>query len=136
MWYEDLTECGYFGEEEAKFLTAVGWLKNGKPFTKGESPKHILEKLYGFSQNSEMCVIFRGYHECDFCDFVNGDLGSTTIEIAYKDKVYVCPALIIHYIENHQYLPPTEFIEAVSNYDHQYAMDYFTKIGIFHRLNL
>ena len=71
---------------------------------------------------------FLGYHECDFCDFINVELGATTILIAYENKVYVCPALITHYIEDHSYLPPPKFIEAVLNYDHQYAMEYFKKI--------
>ena len=72
--------------------------------------------------------MFCGYHICDFCNFCNVELGAKTIEIAYKEKIYACPALIIHYIEKHQYLPPTQFIEAVINYDHQYAMEYFKKI--------
>lgn len=128
MWYEDLTECDYFGEEYSKTLIAVGWLENGKPYRKGESPKGILEKLYEFSKTPGMYEMFLGYHICDFCDFVNVNLGATAILIAHKNKVYICPALIIHYIESHQYLPPSEFIEAVENYDHQSAMEYFKKI--------
>lgn len=71
---------------------------------------------------------FLGYHECDFCDSVNIELGATTILVSYKNRVYACPALITHYMESHSYLPPSEFIDVVLNYDHQLAMEYFNKI--------
>jgi len=126
MWYEDLAECGYFAEF---FPTiAIGWLENGKPYSIGKTPKEAVETIYKFNKTDGMYYRFLGYHECDFCDFVNIELGATTILIAYQDKVYACPALIIHYMEKHQYLPPDEFIEAVLNYDHQFAMEYFKKI--------
>lgn len=128
MWYEDLTECDYFAEQFSVNRIAVGWLENGKPYEKGETSKKVVEKIHEFIKTSGMYVYFLGYHKCDFCDFINVELGAATILIAYKKKVYICPALIVHYIENHQYLPPTEFIEAVLNYDHQSAMEYFNKI--------
>lgn len=126
MWFEDLTQCNYF----ANFFPsmAVGWLKNGKPYTTGETSKEIVEKIYEFNKTSGMYYRFCGYHVCDFCDYVNIELGATTILIVYEDKVYACPALIIHYIEAHQYCPPNEFIQAVQNYDHEKALEYFEKI--------
>ncbi len=128
MWFEDLTECSYLGEEYAKLLTAIGWLEKGKDFTKGNTPKEIIEKIYEFSKTSEMYIRFRGYHRCEFCDYVNVEFGATTILIAYENKIYICPALIAHYMEVHSYLPPNEFIKAVLNYDHQFAMEKFEKI--------
>jgi hypothetical protein len=50
MWYEDLTECDYFGEEFAKILTAVGWLENGKTFSIGKTPQVFYEKLCQLSK--------------------------------------------------------------------------------------
>lgn len=127
MWYEDLTECDY-AYVILPSRIAVGWLEKGKPYTTGETGREIVEKIYEFNKTPGMYMRFLGYHECDFCDFVSIELGSTTLLIAYKNKVYVCPALIAHYIESHSYFPPTEFIEAVLNYDHQFAMEYFKKI--------
>ncbi len=127
MWFEDLTECAYFGNILPTRIT-VGWLEDGKSYTRGETLGEIVEKIHEFNKTSGMYVRFLGYHECDFGDFVNIELGATTILIAYKNKVYVCPTLITHYIESHSYLPPDEFVEAVLNYDHQYAMEYFKQI--------
>lgn len=126
MWFEDLTQCNYFAEF---FPTiAIGWLENGKPFVTGETSKEIVERIHTYNKTSGMYYRFLGYHECDFCDYINIELGATTILIFYKEKVYACPALIIHYIEKHQYRPPDEFIEAVLNYNHQLAVEYFKKI--------
>jgi hypothetical protein len=127
MWYEDLSECNYFANLLPTRI-AIGWLEKGKQYTTGKTPREIVEKIYEFNKTDGMYYRFLGYHECDFCDFINIELGATTILIAYKNKVYACPALITHYIESHSYRPPDEFIETVSNYDHQYAMEYFKKI--------
>lgn len=128
VWYKDLAECDSFKEYLPATYIAIGWLEKGKPYTTGKTSIEIIEKIYEFNKTSGMYVRFRGFHTCDFCDFVDINLGATTILIAYKHKVYACPALITHYIEKHQYLPLGEFIEAVLNYDHQYAMEYFKKI--------
>ena len=88
----------------------------------------LLRRFINSIRTDGMYARFLGYHECDFCDYVNVELGATTIMIAYKEKVYICPALIIHYMEKHNYCPPDEFVEAVLNYNHQYAMTYFNKI--------
>lgn len=126
MWFEDLTKCSYFAEF---FPTiAVGFLENGRSYTKGKTSLEIVQKIYEFNKTPGMYHRFCGYHECDFCDFVSIELGATTILLAYRDKVYAFPMLITHYIESHSYLPPAEFIEAVLNYDHEYAMDYLKKI--------
>jgi len=127
MWYGDLSKCGYFGNI-LPICIAVGWLENGKPYSTGETAREVVEKICEFTKMPEIRHLFRGYHECDFCDFVNIELGATTVLIAYKNKVYAYPGLITHYIEAHYYRPPDEFIEAVLNYDHQSAIEYFKKI--------
>ncbi|MEK7724622.1 MAG: hypothetical protein AAB336_09765 [Acidobacteriota bacterium] len=126
MWYEDLSQCDYFANYF--YTIAVGFLENGKSYTKGETANEVVEKIYEFNKTSGMYYRFLGYHQCDFCGFVNIELGATTILLAYKDKIYAFPMLITHYIESHSYLPPAEFIEAVLNYNHEYAMDYLRKI--------
>ena len=68
----------------------------------------------------------RGYSRCELCSqpaewpitvTSNGksiNLGSAEIRVISKnDKIYASPNLIFHYIVNHQYLPPPEFIDAV-----------------------
>jgi hypothetical protein len=62
---------------------------------------------------------FRGLHDCSLCLHE----GSQTPHIAGSHRnifvpgesvVYIAPAGIVHYINTHSYLPPAEFIEAVS----------------------
>lgn len=40
-----------------------------------------------------------------------------------SDVLYCCPTLICHYVEVHGYLPPAEFIDALSNFDLNKAYD-------------
>lgn len=127
MWYQDLTECTYFGEESAKILIAVGWLENGKDFPKGEIPKDIYEKLCEFSKNPWSFAWFMGSHQCDLCQFA-GENGLRNIFIPHNGKIYVCPELITHYINAHFYHPPKEFIEAVVVCPPMRSMEYLKKI--------
>lgn len=126
MWYEDLTECDYFGEEYSKILTAVGWLENGRVFSTGESPKEFYEKLCEFSKNPWTFVICAGPHECNLCQF-EGATSSQNIFFPHNGKIYVCPKLITHYINNHFYLPPVEFIEAVLACPTQGSVEYLKR---------
>jgi hypothetical protein len=34
--------------------------------------------------------------------------------VEHEGRVYVCPALILHYILDHSYRPPDEFVQAVT----------------------
>lgn len=127
MWYEDLAECDYFGEEYSKILTAVGWLENENPFSTGTVPKDVYSKLCEFSKKPWTFAVFMGPHECDLCQFGN-EFGIDNIFIPHNGKIYVCPALITHYINAHHYLPPNEFIEAVLACPPQGSMEYLKKI--------
>ena len=127
MWYEDLTECDYFDEEYSKILTAIGWLEGEKPFPMGQSQKEFYERLNEHIKNPWTFVVFAGPHECDLCQF-EGKFGSSNIFIPHNGKIYVCPELITHYINSHNYLPPNEFIEAVLACPPQGSMEYLKKI--------
>jgi hypothetical protein len=127
MWYEDLTECDYFGKEYAKILTAVGWLENGKPFSHGKVSKDFYDKLCEVSKNPWAFCMFCGKHECDFCQF-HGKFGGMNLFIPHNGKIYVCPELITHYINAHLYFPPIEFIEAVLACPPMRSMDYLKKM--------
>lgn len=127
MWYEDLTECDYFGEEHASSLIAVGWLENEKPFATGKVSKEFFEKLSHQQQNPWSFGLFCGFHECDICQF-SGVPGNKNMFIPYNNNIYVCPELITHYINSHNYLPPDEFIRAVLSCPPQKSMEYLKKM--------
>ena len=145
MWYEDLAKFDLLGAKTARLLCgrnhaemtiAVGWLENGKLYTTGETPENFVDTLHEFIKTNELYFAFLGVHECDLCNvklppghlnIING-FGSKTCYIAYKDKVYLFPDLIIHYIEDHAYLPPSEFVEAVLNCTPHETIEYFKEI--------
>ena len=101
---------------------SVGWLENGYSFPQGEVPDKFTERLFRICLKSRKT---RGFHLCPFCPqsakaktyFYKGkntSFGSGEIAVRGKRwKTYVAPDLIYHYVVEHQYKPPGEFIEAV-----------------------
>ena len=111
-WYEDLTPCGYFGEEAAGVLRSVGWLEAGRPFLCGPTPKDIFDKLCDLAREPWAPVAFAGPHFCDLCQY-GGWSGTANVFIPGNRFLYVCPAMVTHYMDAHHYRPPDEFAMAV-----------------------
>jgi hypothetical protein len=117
--FEDLTKYSY----SVKFPTDelnIGWLQT-KEFPKGDIPnkEKFCEKLFEYYKNPVRQM--KGFQRCLYCKEISGKYlrdnpqsSSNEIRVVGKDgKVYASPAMIIHYIKEHDYLPPQEFIEAV-----------------------
>lgn len=88
----------------------VGWLDPIAPFTSGDCPQEFVDKL----RTIEPLVRTRGWHTCPYC----GNSTSSNqflIETPGRGNrvMYDVPEMIIHYIEEHNYLPPQEFIDTV-----------------------
>ncbi len=108
MYFEDLhIQETHFGIKNVK----IAWLDEGKPYTEGKCPEEFLKKL----KKLDVRVHTKGWHTCPFC----GNATSSTQFIwQIKGKIhYDVPYMIIHYIEEHNYLPPQEFIDFVMNND-------------------
>ena len=87
-----------------------GWLGDTVPNNKWSDDKFknvILDKL---KNNDKRCHSKRGIHGCEICG--NG-MGNAEIWISYDKKIYVCPSGVGHYIENHNYRPSDEVLNAV-----------------------
>jgi hypothetical protein len=114
MWYEDLTKCDYFADERLNVMTAVGWLEKYKKFPSGKTKKKIYKKLCKLVVEAELWGTshYMGYHECNICQF-QGFSNNGELCIPYKNRIYVSPLSIVHYINAHNYKPPEEFYEAV-----------------------
>ena len=125
MWFEDLSIYEYLDEAQTKPLIAIGWLENGKSYNTGVIEKQVLEKLGEFQKNPRLFVVAAGVHECDFCFQKAGVINLT---IPRNGTIYFCPELIMHYIENHSYLPPKEFCEAVLNCPPMQSLEYRQKL--------
>ena len=124
-YYPDLTPYRYYPDESD--MLNVGWLSRRQPFPRGPVPLAFADELQRMSQ--EPVHLTRGSHLCEFCeppeDIIaaepryrevwewfrcgNGELhvrGETGI-------VYCAPRLVVHYVSEHQYQPPLEFVAAV-----------------------
>ncbi len=112
----------------------IGWLGKGAPFSQGNVDEFFINKLIAIYRR-ERVNITRSIYPCPFCfqsydsildydgilleDQKNEILGISEIWLPNKQntKVFVSPDLIIHYIRDHGYLPPQEYIDAVNNFD-------------------
>jgi hypothetical protein len=97
-------------------VQAVGWLHPDHPYTKGPVPAEFLARLKEFvarsgdSAESLHFGAFGGYHTCEFCGRSHG-IGN--FGVPSGDLLFVAPEMVVHYIEQHGYRPPAEFVEAV-----------------------
>jgi hypothetical protein len=97
-------------------VRAVGWLHPDHTFTKGEVPAAFLERLKlivarsGASADALFFGAAGGFHTCEFCGKAHaiGNFG-----VPNADILFVAPEMVVHYIEQHGYCPPAEFIAAV-----------------------
>jgi hypothetical protein len=108
MHYPDLGEecqiaCG-------PRVRAVGWLAEGHELTRGEVDAEVVEKLAHLREDGWVHVVACGPHLCELC---RNARESRNILVPASDVLYVAPAMIVHYIEEHAYRPPAEFIAAV-----------------------
>lgn len=116
-------------------LIYIGWLHPDHSYNIGDVPKEFPVRLWEFCRYSS--VVCRGFHRCEFCspsDYVHIDMlkphpegplkverDGCTIRLGFGEifvvgkngLVYYAPNLIYHYVLEHQYLPPQEFIDAV-----------------------
>lgn len=115
-------------------LHPVGWLGNSVP-TPGPVADPVVDTLLREYQTG---AIFSdgtaGWHDCEVCPgreagYVNGQVGPVLswrgqehriyghghYLVLYGTRVYMAPALLLHYIVHHSYRPPDEFNHAVLN---------------------
>jgi hypothetical protein len=83
----------------------------------------------------------RAIHECELCRDEQATLlskrgdryvrGNGALYIPTADCVYVAPLMIVHYVREHSYRPPEEFMAAVLECPAQGSADYLALIGSF-----
>jgi hypothetical protein len=124
MHFEDLSSYNYEVPLPLPGVRNVGWLSKGIPYPTGNVPSELVESLKQWATKGEANRM-RGYELCRFCSH-NGyeqmsvfcgslQLWLGASEIWMPDGsggIFAAPSLIIHYVEAHNYLPPTEFVEA------------------------
>lgn len=97
----------------------IGWLDKDHVFDTEIPSEAFIRQLKHLTEN-KVTHFFSGYHECHFCerkDPTNIGLwraGNGSIIVNGKDRIrYAAPKLIYHYVLEHHYKPPQEFIDAV-----------------------
>jgi hypothetical protein len=107
----------------------IGYLRRSIHYRRGEVSDLVLERLVSLAKHPY--IEFFGYHYCNlgqclgfdseaqpaleerYKEFVIRDRCSTDIVVPGKSEIFIAPALILHYIRSHRYLPPSNFVEAV-----------------------
>jgi hypothetical protein len=123
--YADLTSYEYSPGGER--MLNIGWLAMGQPFRRGPVPLAFAHELGILARDP--VDLTRGHHVCEFCkppsDLIESSpkyeqvwemfhSGNGEIHVrGASGTVYCAPSLILHYVAEHQYQPPQEFVEAV-----------------------
>lgn len=108
-------------------LVAVGWLDGPMEFPTGATHPDVLSKLLRLGDEFLISEGTRGFHTCYYCqpDVVaatrgyggtyrpQSPLSHRHHLVRLGDVVYMCPALLPHYVVAHEYRPPDLFQEAV-----------------------
>lgn len=105
--FEDLTPCEYGGRDGS---LAIGWL--GQACPTGPVPSRFVRRVKAAARKP--LRLTRGFHECEMC--TGPDRARGNGELRFQSRtgtVYSSPALLPHYITDHDYLPPAAFVQAV-----------------------
>jgi hypothetical protein len=112
MYYPDLTNYEYSPPPLPNVLN-IGWLEHPFQFPQGNIDEHLIKKLTQVTRVN----YWSGKHSCQFCkDMAPADRAMGTGELWIQGEgniIYVAPSLIVHYMRDHDYCPPEEFIHAV-----------------------
>jgi len=123
--FDDLSPYSYQPSESP--MKNVGWLGAGSSFPRGSTPARARDELLRISSEAPAENLMRGVHDCEFCELESpirletpyNERGWTSIgmgefHVQAKDgTIYSAPTLILHYIDEHEYLPPEGFIDAL-----------------------
>ena len=123
-WYADNSICDYFPFPEHESLRAIGWLERGHEFTTGSVEPEVYDRLEELLRDPWQPVVCACPHECDLCRFRQDTVGSANLFVPGDGVVFVCPELILHYINAHEYAPPREFCSAVLSCPNTRSMEY------------
>jgi hypothetical protein len=122
-WYADDTECDFFGTELAPYIRSIGWLDNSKDFVTGKTPESVYYALSELLKNPYFPTVNPGIHTCNLCQYAD-EGGSKNLLIPGNGFLYLCPELILHYINAHWYQPPEDFCQAVLDCPPTNSMEY------------
>jgi hypothetical protein len=130
VYFEDLQHYSYYMPKALQSVLTVGWLDASKPYTAGKVIDEFRAKLARvMSLTGNTCVHVnrvRGVHPCNLCEarsFGEVDpkgvmhVGSSEVWIPKQGGgFFAAPSMLIHYVEEHQYVPPRDFVDALMSF--------------------
>jgi hypothetical protein len=127
MYYADLSVYQYWPSSNPLVklgiirLVNVGWLDENHSFCQGIMATALIDKLFTLCESP--MNITRGMHKCPFCGktSINVErfgrkvvLGHAEIRLQANWRIeFTSPNMILHYVIDHQYLPPDQFVAAL-----------------------
>ncbi len=117
---------------EESTLLPVGWLGDSVPSSGSTDAKVIDRLLTAYREKALFSDGFDGFHDCELCPgpeawYPGGKVGPVVrwrdqeqrlfghghYLIRLDERVFMAPALLLHYILDHGYRPPDDFSQAV-----------------------
>jgi hypothetical protein len=138
-YFPDLSPYAY-GHRAHPGVVHVGWLDNVHPFPHGRVEGRLVERMKRLA--AKPVERYRGIHICELCveppalvktnlpnrvvidpncswmRWVDQRSSNGEIRVSRGGVTFAAPVLIVHYIEEHGYLPPTDFLKAVEESVH------------------
>ena len=118
MYLEDLSPRS--SAEDDNEMVSVGWLDSFHAFPTGRTSPPFRWRLRTLAIHP--LNPSKGSHACDFCGKAWGG-GAFVFE--GPSRSYFCPEMITHYVDEHDYLPPAEFVEAVMSKPKTFFLDMY-----------
>lgn len=133
-YFPDLSPYAY-GRSAHPGVVHVGWLDNIHPFLHGTVEARLIERMKLLA--AKPVELYRGVHTCELCveppglvkatltnrvvidpncswaQWVHQRSSNGEIRVSRGGVTFAAPVLIVHYIEEHGYLPPADFLKAV-----------------------
>ncbi len=127
MFYTDLKTNEL---DDGYLIRAVGWLTNTEPFTVGSVSVEFRDVLHRHIEAAWQPFYFAGCHDCELCESQPFS-SSFNLFISTDSILYYSPIMVEHYIIDHDYQPPQEFINAVMASPAQATTEYFQAVRPF-----
>ena len=125
-------------------IRSVGYLSKGHDYPQGEVPEEVFDRLVNLvTAHIKLHILhYMGYHNCDlercgsnqpepevqYHGLVIPRRCRSDLLVPDREVLYVAPALIMHYIRHHRYLPPACFLEAVLNCPEPGSQDFLAAV--------
>jgi len=135
-FFPDLSPYSY-GHHTHPGVVHVGWLDAIHHFPTGDVEPRLIVKMKLLA--AKPVELYRGFHICELCPdpglskasrlphhpvldpnnpyakWRDSRRSNGEIRVSRDGVTFAAPVLIVHYIEEHRYLPPAEFLKAVDD---------------------